>query len=268
MRHETEIDHIDPRWKEGRDYQLVCGLDCPLNLREEDALKNRSKGNRFLPWRWSRDELGVVPEEPGDLAWFLVGADIEKDVPGEWVLAEFLSDEWFLMTVGTDSRSFRTVNVESLQEGHRKWRESNPEEYRRSVENLIRSGQEWRKENSEEFSKAAREARKRVVENDPTFEARRIQAAIKGFTEWRETFSPDEWAEWNQMISDLTKEAMKNPEVRERCKEGGKAGGKITGNWKFQCTVTGKILGPGPLARWQKKRGIDPHDPENRIRIK
>jgi hypothetical protein len=101
MRRETEIDHIDPRWREGRDYQLVCGLDCPLNYREEDWKRNTAKSNRFLSWRWSRDELGVVPEEPGDLAWFLVGADIEKDIPGEWVLMGFLEADWFQATRST-----------------------------------------------------------------------------------------------------------------------------------------------------------------------
>jgi hypothetical protein len=89
----TEIDHIDPRWEEGRGYQLVCGLDCPLNYREENRIQNTVKSNRFLPWRWSRDEIGVVPTEPGDLAWFLVGE--------EWVLMEFLSDEWFALTSKT-----------------------------------------------------------------------------------------------------------------------------------------------------------------------
>jgi hypothetical protein len=83
----VEIDHIDPRWKEGRDYQLVCGLDCLANYREEDWKRNSAKSNRFLPWRWSRDEIGVVPEEHGDLAQFLVN--------GEWVLLEFLSKEWY-----------------------------------------------------------------------------------------------------------------------------------------------------------------------------
>ena len=25
-----EIDHIDPRWEEGRDYQLICGRDVSI----------------------------------------------------------------------------------------------------------------------------------------------------------------------------------------------------------------------------------------------
>ena len=88
-----EIDHIDPRWKDGRDYQLVCGLDCPLNYREENWKRNTAKSNRFIPWRWCRDGIGVIPENPGDLALFLVGE--------EWVLMEFLSEEWFAATKKT-----------------------------------------------------------------------------------------------------------------------------------------------------------------------
>lgn len=105
----TEIDHIDPRWREGRDYQLVCGLDCPLNYREEDWRLNTAKSNRFLPWRWVRDEVGVVPEERGDLALFLVGADIESDTLGEWVLLEFLSEEWFSASKESVSKRYDEV---------------------------------------------------------------------------------------------------------------------------------------------------------------
>jgi hypothetical protein len=103
--HPVEIDHIDPRWKEGRDYQLVCGLDCPLNYREEDWKHNTAKSNRFLPWRWIHDELGVTPCEPGDLAYFLIGADLKENIPGEWVLMEFLSEDWFKATKSTHGGS-------------------------------------------------------------------------------------------------------------------------------------------------------------------
>jgi hypothetical protein len=94
MRNEgIDIDHIDPRWEEGRDYQKVCGFEKdPKNLREEDSSRNQSKSNRFLPWRWTRDDLGVVPEEPGDLALFL---DPDTD---EWVLEEFMGEWWFEKT--------------------------------------------------------------------------------------------------------------------------------------------------------------------------
>jgi hypothetical protein len=93
INHEVEIDHIDPRWEEGRDYQLVCGFEKdPKNLREEYSWRNGSKSNRFLPWRWSREELVVIPEEPGDLALFL-----DPDT-NEWVLEEFMGEWWYEKT--------------------------------------------------------------------------------------------------------------------------------------------------------------------------
>lgn len=88
-----DIDHIDPRWEEGRDYQKVCGFERDLNnLREIEERENQAKSNRFLPWRWAREEFGVVPEEPGDLALFL---DPETN---EWVLEEFMGAWWFEKT--------------------------------------------------------------------------------------------------------------------------------------------------------------------------
>lgn len=99
-----DIDHIDPRWEEGREYQKVCGFEKdPKNLREEDSSRNQSKSNRFLPWRWTRDDIGVVPEEPGDLALFL---DPDTD---EWVLEEFMGEWWFEKTWRTCGPYFGTI---------------------------------------------------------------------------------------------------------------------------------------------------------------
>lgn len=83
-----EIDHLDPIWKEGRDYQKVCGLDTSLNYAERSKSENVTKSNRFLPWRVTVGELGGVPEEPGDLCLFL---DPDTD---DWVLEAFLGDWW------------------------------------------------------------------------------------------------------------------------------------------------------------------------------
>ncbi len=44
----------------------------------------------------------------------------------------------------------------------------------------------------------------------------------------------------------------------------GKKGGKSVSSQKWKCTVTGFVSTPGPLTRYQVKRGIDP---SNRIRI-
>lgn len=85
----AHIDHIDPTWKEGRDYQLVCGLDVVYNMEERDPTLNRQKSNRFIPWRWSRDEIGGVPVNPGDFCLFL---DFNTN---EWVLEEFMGTWWF-----------------------------------------------------------------------------------------------------------------------------------------------------------------------------
>ena len=119
--HPVEIDHIDPRWKEGRDYQLVCGLDCPLNYREEDWKRNTAKSNRFLPWRWSRDEIGIVPEDYGDLAQFLVN--------GEWVLMEFLSEEWFEATKKFTAQSLFNGRRDKTKVVRKQWEtlRKNPE---------------------------------------------------------------------------------------------------------------------------------------------
>lgn len=39
-------------------------------------------------------------------------------------------------------------------------------------------------------------------------------------------------------------------------------GAKTTNSIKYRCTVTGKVLPPGPLACWQRHRGIDPSNRE------
>lgn len=89
---QIHIDHIDPRWEEGRDYQLVCGLNTSLNYCERDPDFNVSKNNRFLPWRVAEGEIGSVPINKGDLCQFL---DLSS---GKWVLEEFLGDWWFAQT--------------------------------------------------------------------------------------------------------------------------------------------------------------------------
>lgn len=87
-----ELDHIDPKWEEGRDYLLICGRNTSSNFCMRDRSLNSSKSNRFLPWRVSIDEVGCVPVEQGDLCLFL-----DPDT-GEWVLEEFLGKWWFEKT--------------------------------------------------------------------------------------------------------------------------------------------------------------------------
>ena len=94
-RNNIEMDHIDPKWAEGRDYQVICGLDVVYNMAERDSSLNQSKNNRFLPWRNTRDEMGCEPVEQGDLCLFL------DPVTNEWVLEEFLGKWWFEKSKGT-----------------------------------------------------------------------------------------------------------------------------------------------------------------------
>ena len=113
---QIHIDHIDPRWEEGRDYQLVCGLNTSLNYCERDPDFNVSKNNRFLPWRVTEGEIGSVPIEKGDLCQFL---DLST---GEWVLEEFLGDWWFAQTKTLCGASMggKTTTREQLQQMGRK----------------------------------------------------------------------------------------------------------------------------------------------------
>lgn len=163
--HPVEIDHIDPRWKEGRDYQLVCGLNCLANYREEDWKKNTAKSNCFLPWRWSRDEIGVVPEEYGDLAQFLV--------EGEWVLLEFLTEEWYeaskhsrgavaLRHLRDDSqvvkKQWETLRANPELLNARNQKIANTSRERNSIRSAHEAQLEWRENNPAEYSASKRQA--------------------------------------------------------------------------------------------------------------
>jgi hypothetical protein len=89
LKDSPSLDHIDPTWEEGRDYQLVCGLDCARNWRELTYSENSAKGVRFLPWRYCEDEIGVKPVESGDLCQFL------NPETEEWELMEFEGKRWW-----------------------------------------------------------------------------------------------------------------------------------------------------------------------------
>lgn len=92
MRNPLEVDHIDPRWDESREYQLVCGLENDYNYCERHNTLNIQKSNRFLPWRVAKGEVGDEPIESGDLCQFL------NRETGDWVLEEFLGEWWFEQT--------------------------------------------------------------------------------------------------------------------------------------------------------------------------
>jgi hypothetical protein len=84
-KYEYNLDHIDPKWKEGRDYQLVCGLNIESNLNFLDGDENAAKSNRFVPYRI--DPRIPLHQEPGDWGFFLI--------QGEWKLCQFCGKEWW-----------------------------------------------------------------------------------------------------------------------------------------------------------------------------
>jgi hypothetical protein len=87
---DDSVDHLDPLWEEGRDYQLICGLHKPVNLRLCSVGENSKKSNRFTPWRV--DTKLPPPENPGDWAWFL---NLET---GEWEFTQWLGSRWNELT--------------------------------------------------------------------------------------------------------------------------------------------------------------------------
>jgi hypothetical protein len=93
------LDHREPVWKEGRDYQLVCGFEKDTtNHRICTIGENSRKSNRFVPWRVAQG--WPVPEEPGDWAWFL---NLETE---EWEFIPWLGDRWFELTRKVSSGHF------------------------------------------------------------------------------------------------------------------------------------------------------------------
>jgi hypothetical protein len=78
----NSLEHIDP--KEG---VLVSGLCNKFNEVYIDISYNARKVNRFVPYRVCNYP---APVNEGDKGEFLIGADIETDTPGEWVVCEFM----------------------------------------------------------------------------------------------------------------------------------------------------------------------------------
>ena len=100
-----DIDHIDPSWKKGRKYQLICGLDTSLNFAERDTKLNIQKSNRFLPWRVTVGEIGSIPENPGDWCLFLDPDTLE------WTLQEFMGEWWMSKTKRTCGPSAGRIGI-------------------------------------------------------------------------------------------------------------------------------------------------------------
>jgi hypothetical protein len=73
------IEHFDPQ-----KHSLVCGLDVKLNLSVVEESYNKSKTNRFVPYRVCDYS---APQFFGEIGEFLI-----KD---EWVVCEFGGPEWW-----------------------------------------------------------------------------------------------------------------------------------------------------------------------------
>jgi hypothetical protein len=221
------LDHIDPLWEEGRDYQLVCGRDCERNWRELTVGDNSRKSNRFLPWRYCADEIGQKPCETGDWVQFLVGFDIENDVPGEWVLMEFESAEWFEATRSYCAEHFGGVKTSSDVEWHRKGGSI-------SGSNHVVRGTGFCNE------KARNKARETQKEQQLGVYSPEIQT-IGGLESYRQR-------------KGLHAPGAVTFETRQA---GGKVGGRATASQKWRCLVTGHITNAGALTAFQRYRNID-----------
>jgi hypothetical protein len=60
---------------------------------------------------------------------------------------------------------------------------------------------------------------------------------------------------------------LHNPANKEVCRVNSVKNGIKLASTLYRCTVTGHIAPAGPLAVWQRARGIDHKDPNNRRRI-
>lgn len=103
----------------------------------------------------------MVPEEPGDLAYFLVGADIGKGIPGEWILMGFLSKEWFDATKNTHGAAANN-NYAALV----KWRAENLDLATELVKKHVKKHLEWRSNNPEYEHAHARMMRERRIQKE------------------------------------------------------------------------------------------------------
>ncbi len=227
-----QIDHIDPKWKRGRDYQLVCGLNVPLNLEEREESVNKSKNNRFLPWRVAKDEIGTIPVNPGDLCLFLVGADIEKNIPGEWVLMEFMGEEWYFHTKSNCGPSFpgKRRDLEASRRQGLKHAQNKTGVCGRSPEKILADAR------AGGLAQGPIARDKKTGIHDPAYKEICREGSRKAGKKNGPIQGP---------LSYLNKTGIFNPM-------------KAANNRKYMCLETGNISTPGPLTLWQRKRGIDP----------
>jgi hypothetical protein len=244
-----DIDHIDPKWKEGQDYQLVCGLDVPQNFCEREERENKSKSNRFLPWRVAQDELGSVPLNSGDLCQFL-----DPDT-NEWVLMEFLGDWWFEETWETCGPYFGLKNA----------RENNPDLSKQTFERILRDNPNHQKE---AFAK--------LLEKNPNHQS---EAGSKGGKKLHEEKDESGKSVRAQQLGRMGCKKKKGKAAKERYEQGVGIAAMTSQERSEHSSRTQKQRYMDPahpelgvhsaptLALVQKSKGY-PHQKENRVRVK
>jgi hypothetical protein len=221
------LDHIDPLWEEGRDYQLVCGWDCKRNWRELTVGENSRKSNRFLPWRYCANEIGQKPCETGDWVQFLVGFDIEKNIPGEWVLMEFEGAEWFEATRRHCAEHHGGVKTSANVEWHRQGGQVSG---RNHVERETGFCNDVSRKKAQETQKE-----RQVGVYSPEIQ---VTGGLESYRQKKGVHAP-------------------GVVTFETCQAGGRIGGSTTSSQKWRCLVTGHITNAGALTSYQRHRGID-----------
>jgi hypothetical protein len=228
------VEHIDPRWREGRDYQLICGFEeGPLaNFNEviADWSYNSRKSNRFVPYRTCKHS---APVTFGDIGEFLV--------EGEWVVCEFGGEIWW-------KESSRIGCGETARHGNK-----NAEG--KSV-TAVKAGRAAHK-NRNKDGKSVAGLKSAEKLNSAKDENGKSAAAVKGGMK-----THAEKDDQGRSVAGVRNGGRLNEEKDERGKslnatKGGKAGAKVTHSQKWVCLVTGHISSPAGLSSWQIARGID-----------
>ena len=216
-------DHIDPDYPEGceRPYQMVCGLTNSFNLIIRDQSTNSSKGNRFLPWRVAKDEIGSAPVNPGDLCQFLYRAT------GEWVLEEFMGSWWFEQTRDLCGQHYAGSRTKAEGTGiHAPGMAAQG--------GSIGGKCPW-------WTNLITGEVKRAWESPGPDWANKRQINWSG----NQNKTPEEILEHCRRINKL---------IPRECIV---KGGQVTANSKWMCLETGYIANPMRLAKYHKRKGID-----------
>jgi hypothetical protein len=221
MRQSYDIDHIDPKWKEGREYQLICGLNVDMNLLKRDVSLNCSKNNRFLPWRTVRGELGSPPVHKGDFCQFL-----DPD-SGDWVLEEFLGIWWFEKT--------------------------------RKVCGQHQAGSLTRDEGTGLHAPGVNSRAGSIGGKCPWWTNRISGEVVRSWESPGPDWENRRVITWDTHKNKSSEEILEhakymNSQIRP---ESLSKGGKSTGNSKWMCLETGHITNAPALARYHKRMGID-----------